>query len=505
MELLMLQINNVSYTYPSSAKSIFTDISLTFGKGWTGLVGANGSGKTTLLAIAAGEILPDSGHVKSAGLLVFCRQRSDNPGPNELKLFDPFSWNNDKEKLCRQLKINAEMLDRWQVLSNGEQKRIQIASAMALKPDILLVDEPTNHLDKYSTDLIVNTFKDFDGIGVLISHDRRLLDDLCSKIVFLDPPDCLEFSGNYSGALTQKQTAENSMISQRDNLKKNAAKIENEMKRLQAEAERSKSRVSKKHVGRHDADMRAKINLAKLTGKDATAGNLAASFSKRVERIHDQLDQTKVKKRYNLDFQLKGEPAKKDCIVRLPAQNLAMGPDKSLEIPDLIILPDDKIGITGVNGSGKSTFIKFLITEINFPEDKILYIPQELSAERSSQIVEEIKKLPSALLGQVMSFISCLGSIASRVLETSVPSPGEIRKLFLALGLLNKPWVIIMDEPTNHLDLPAIELLESALAQVQSCLILVSHDETFLSALINKRLHCKNLTESISVIQTNYI
>jgi len=96
--------------------------------------------------------------------------------------------------------------------------------------------------------------------------------------------------------------------------------------------------------------------------------------------------------------------------------------------------------------------------------------------------------LPSEQLGQVMSFVSCLGSIPARLRETEVPSPGEVRKICLALGLLKKPWVIIMDEPTNHLDLPAIELLEGALAQIESALILVSHDAVFLSHLVDRQL-----------------
>jgi ATPase subunit of ABC transporter with duplicated ATPase domains len=245
----MLQFHNVSFTYPSAPSSLFTSLSLTFGKGWSGLVGPNGSGKTTLIGLAAGELQPDTGHVRHTGLLVCCPQRSEKPGDNERGLFDPFSWDSEKERLCRLLEIQPDWLDRWQTLSQGEQKRFQVAAVLAQKPDILLVDEPTNHLDMVSAEMIFAAFRSFEGIGVLISHDRRLLDDLCQRIVFIDPPDVLQFSGNYSQALEQKNGDEQNTVQHRENLKKSAARLESELRRRTEEADRSASRVSKSMWG----------------------------------------------------------------------------------------------------------------------------------------------------------------------------------------------------------------------------------------------------------------
>ncbi|HNX76422.1 MAG TPA: ATP-binding cassette domain-containing protein [Candidatus Rifleibacterium sp.] len=484
----MLQFHNVSFTYPSAPSPLFTNLSLTFGKGWSGLVGPNGSGKTTLISLAAGELKPDSGHVRHTGLLVCCPQRSEKPGDNERGLFDPFNWSSEKERLCRLLEIQPDWLDRWQTLSQGEQKRFQVAAVLAQKPDILLVDEPTNHLDMVSAGMIFAAFRSFEGIGILISHDRRLLDDLCRRIVFIDPPDVLQFSGNYSQALEQKNGDEQGRVQHRENLKRSAARLENELRRRTEEADHTASRISKRHIGRHDSDARGKINLARLTGKDAVSVNLAASMCKRVARLNEEIENTRIKKRYDLDFRLAGERSPRDCVARLPRQSLPMGPQRFLEVPEMAILPADRIGIVGPNGSGKSTFLRLLVASIDFPPDRVLYIPQEISVKRSGEIVREMLALPSEQLGQVMSFVSCLGSIPARLRETEIPSPGEVRKICLALGLLKKPWVIIMDEPTNHLDLPAIELLESALAQIESALILVSHDAVFLSHLVDRRL-----------------
>lgn len=484
----MLQFNKVSFSYPSADFDIFTNLNLNFGHGWTGIVGANGSGKTTLMLLAAGELKPGSGEVMHSGLITYCPQRTDSPGPSENSLFDPYNYNADRERLCSQFEIEPDWLERWQTLSQGEQKRIQIAAAISLNPDILLVDEPTNHLDTYSAQIIFDALSKFDGIGLLISHNRILLNELCNRIVYLDPPDCLVFNGNYQQALEQKTVTEAAQANKRETLQRKASKLQSELYRRSKQAEKSEKKVSKKHVKRHDSDARAKINLAKLTGKDATDKNLAANMNRRVEKIHQEIDKTRVKKRYKLDFRLCGEKCRRDAVVTIKAQKLCMGPEKILELPEIIVAPEDRIGITGPNGSGKSTFIRHLLSQLTLPPEKVIYIPQEISIEESRRIMNKVLELPSDQLGELMSFVSCLGSIPARLKETDIPSPGEIRKLCLALGLLNQPWLIIMDEPTNHLDLPAIELLESALENVESSLILVSHDQRFLSGLVNRNL-----------------
>ena len=489
----MLQFNKVCFSYPSADYKIFTELKLDFAPGWTGLVGANGSGKTTLMQLASGALKPDSGTVTQTGLLAYCPQRTEQPGVSEKSLFDPYSWSAEKDRLYSQLEIEQDWLKRWDTLSQGEQKRTQIAAAISLNPDILLVDEPTNHLDSYSTELIYQALKKFTGIGLLISHNRQLLDDLCTRIVYLDPPDCLILNGNYSQAIEQKETAEISQIHQREVLKKKVKHLEKELIRRSQEAGKSHKRFSKKHIGRKDSDSRAKINLAKLTGKDTSAGKQASTMGRRVDNLNSKLDNTRFKKRYKLDFRLTGEKCTRNSLLSISAQNLAMGPEKHLILPDLIIAPEDRIGITGPNGVGKSTLIRFLLSELNLSTDKAIYIPQEISIKESKAIMNKVAELPSDQLGELMSFISCLGSIPSRLKATDMPSPGEIRKLCLALGLLNKPWLIIMDEPTNHLDLPAIELLESALENVESSLILVSHDRQFLNNLINKELQINRL------------
>jgi ATPase subunit of ABC transporter with duplicated ATPase domains len=149
--------------------------------------------------------------------------------------------------------------------------------------------------------------------------------------------------------------------------------------------------------------------------------------------------------------------------------------------------PDDRIGITGSNGSGKTSLISWLVSNLNLPSDAVLYLPQEIDARSSGEILTRVRNLSREDLGHVMTIVSRLGSRPQRLLETVEPSPGELRKTLLALGIIQAPQLVILDEPTNHLDLPAIECLENALDECPCGLLLVSHDFRFLRKLTRKR------------------
>jgi ATPase subunit of ABC transporter with duplicated ATPase domains len=145
--------------------------------------------------------------------------------------------------------------------------------------------------------------------------------------------------------------------------------------------------------------------------------------------------------------------------------------------------PTDRIGIKGPNGGGKSTLVNTIFRGLDLPPERVIYLAQEISAEQSQSIIARTRKLPRKKLGRLMTIISRLGSNPERLLETEMLSPGELRKLMLAIGITYDPYLIIMDEPTNHLDLPSIECLEEALSGCTCGLLLVSHDYRFLDSL----------------------
>jgi ATPase subunit of ABC transporter with duplicated ATPase domains len=144
----------------------------------------------------------------------------------------------------------------------------------------------------------------------------------------------------------------------------------------------------------------------------------------------------------------------------------------------------DHIGIVGPNGAGKSTLIRHLVKHKAIPDNRLVYIPQEIDTDLAHQILRRVRQLSKTIQGELLSYVACLGSNAQRLLETERPSPGELRKLKLALGMTGTPYLIVMDEPTNHLDLPSIKALEKALSVCNCALILVSHDLDFLKSLV---------------------
>ena len=162
-----------------------------------------------------------------------------------------------------------------------------------------------------------------------------------------------------------------------------------------------------------------------------------------------------------------------------------MGENRCIDLPELNILPGDRIGITGNNGTGKSTLLNYIKSIIKIPEEKIIFINQEISGEEWYTIDKKIKMLNGKEKGELLSVVHRLGSEPERVLNSLIPSPGEIRKMILGLGLLKTPYLIMMDEPTNHMDMPSVQCLEDAISEFEGAVIIISHDIRFIKRLVD--------------------
>jgi ATPase subunit of ABC transporter with duplicated ATPase domains len=130
-----------------------------------------------------------------------------------------------------------------------------------------------------------------------------------------------------------------------------------------------------------------------------------------------------------------------------------------------------------------------IVSAVELPPERVTYIPQEIDRATARHLLTQVRGLPREQLGHLMTIVSRLGSRPQRLLETTEPSPGEIRKILLALGITRTPHLLIMDEPTNHLDLPSIQCLEEALVECPCGLLLVSHDRYFLDRFTTNRWH----------------
>ena len=479
-----LELKHVTFAYDGQDSPLFRELSFHFSPGWTGIIGVNGSGKTTLLRLVSGNLQPQEGEVVRTAPAIHCEQRTDNPPPD----FEEFLLAGDSlsARLIGELDISNDWPGRWPTLSHGERKRAQLAVALWREPEILAVDEPTNHIDLAGLDMLLNDLPAFRGIGLIVSHNRELLDRLCGNCLFIRPPEVAACRGGYSEAVELSRQEEESTRRRHAVVKKEFRRLRRESTRRREEAAGAQRLRSKKGLAPKDHDARAKKDLARLTGKDGKAGRLYDQFQGRLKQKREELDGIKVRKTYRLGIEFRGCKKQGDLLYSTAPLALPLGPARSLKTPRIVLSPDDRIAVVGNNGSGKSTLIRHIIETIKLPRERIVHIPQEIPAAREIDFMRELKSLSNEEQGKILTIVSRLGSRPPQLRTSALPSPGEMRKLLLAEGLTRSPWLIVMDEPTNHMDLPSIEVLEEALDEVECALLLVSHDRVFLRRLARR-------------------
>ncbi len=484
---LSIEFNKIEFAYDASEEPLFQNLTLHIPTGWTGVVGANGAGKTTFLKLATGLLAPLAGRVASPPRVLYCSQRMEAP-PEELPAFME-SFEKSAMVLKGRLRVEADWPGRWSTLSHGERKRAQIGVAVWAAPDVLAVDEPTNHVDAEARDLLVAALRSFTGIGLLVSHDRSLLDLLCTRTIFIDSPEVIMRKGGYSKGQRIAEGECAAIRKKRESAKRKFNRLRREAGKRRDLANRSDKRRSKGSISKKDHDAKQKIDASRLTGKDGVGGKLLRQLEGRLDLARKEMETTRVKRENRMGIRLPGGRSHRDLLLNMPEGFLSLGCEMRLSYPALYIKPDDRIGITGRNGSGKSTLVRNLLPYFNAPESRITFVPQEIELARSREILAQVRAQSPEQKGKLMTIISRLGSRPDRLLMSTTPSPGEIRKLLLALGMSREPYIIVMDEPTNHMDLPSIECLEAALSQCPSALLLISHDQRFLERLTRQAWH----------------
>ena len=477
-----LKIRNLSYKYSSAAEPIFNGINLDFEKGWSAVTGINGSGKSTLLKLISKELKSEKGMIVGNSLVVYCEQNTELP-PKELDEF-MMTYTKKAYKIRDLLQVKDEWLGAWEVLSHGERKRLQLAVALSSDSDILMVDEPTNHLDSQSQAVVVQALKSYKGIGILVSHDRTLLDALSEHTVMIKAGEILKYRSKFSLA---EQAYEETLSHKKKVLSDQEHELKKIKKVVQDQREKvslAKKKFSKKGVSRHDSSQKEKINGAILTGKDKNDGQMLQRTLTKQRHLSENM--SSLSKEYATGIKFEGKIAKHNFPIAVEKSCIELFESTQLCFPRVSVNVGDKIGISGENGTGKSSFIRYFMEAIDYEHD-YLYIAQEITDKDAEALFKDVSDLDTDMKGELFTLVQRLGSDAKALLNSTVPSPGEMRKLLIAQGLLKQPSLIILDEPTNHMDLESIQLLEASLKEYQGALLFITHDKTFLENLSTKQ------------------
>lgn len=493
-----LSVRGVAVAY-SAALPVFRDVSFRLTPGFHGLVGENGAGKTTLLRVLSGELAPSEGNVivepKEASI-VTCEQTVHSLSDDVRE----FALEHDgrASSLRGRLELDPDDLERWETLSPGERKRWQVGAALVREPDVLLLDEPTNHLDAKARTLLVSALRRYRGIGVVVSHDRALLEELPQAILRVHGGRVVLYPGAYSQAF-ESWTGERAALEEEHAKAKRRVEVVasrlDSARRNQASAHRAKNAGTRlKDKNDHDA---------KSMGAKVVAGWAEARAGQQVRVLRNELARASADvPTLARDRTLGGkvfatfERAPMPVLFHVDHDRIERDGHTILRDVRVSIGREERVRVTGPNGAGKTTLLGALLASRGSSDARILHLPQELEPEAVARLARSVSELPQDVRGRVLSIFAALGSDPERIVsrrteDASSLSPGEARKLALALGLGKHVWALVLDEPTNHLDLPSIERLEQALEAYPGAIVLVTHDDAFATACTTREVQVR--------------
>ena len=465
----ILNIEHISKIY--GEKVIFDDVSLGIHSGdKIGVIGVNGTGKTTLLKIIAKINEPDKGQIICGnGIRVsYLPQNPEFPKKQSILEYvmdgkEHQDWKTESEAKTILTKLGIYDFDEGcDHLSGGQKKRVALARTLVDPTEVLILDEPTNHLDSAMAEWLENKLKNYRGALVMITHDRYFLDSVVTRIVELEQGKLYSYADSYLGYLALKsERKEMEAATER----KRQSLLKTEIQWMMRGA-RARSTKQKAHIARYEA-------LRDVTPPKIDENVQMTSVASRLGRTTIELNG--ICKSYD---------------------------DRTL-IRDFsyIFLKNDRIGIIGPNGCGKSTLMK-LINGIETPDSGTITIGQTVKIGYFSQENEYLDpslKLIEYVREGAEVIHTPTGTIsASQMLERFLfpsnmhyaliekLSGGEKRRLYLLRILMEAPNVLFLDEPTNDLDIETLTILEDYLDHFAGIVVTVSHDRYFLDRVVRR-------------------
>lgn len=500
--------------------TLFSDLSLAFGRERTGLVGRNGSGKTTLLRLLAGLSEPVEGTVNRAGTVAWLEQRRDPaPGetaaetlaaadamavvarvlagdgtPEDLEIADWTLEGRIGEALADVGLSNLDLSRETASLSGGEQTRLRLAALLLDPPDLLLLDEPTNHLDRDGRERIAEVLGRWPGGVVVVSHDRTLLRRM-DRIVEQSGLGTAVYGGGYDFYAERK-------AAERAGAERDLDVAEREAGRIAREGQQAVEKKARRdRAGRAFAMKKSEPKIL-LGAMAERAENSGARENRLAERRAEAAEadlaaaRDKVERVRALD-------------ILMPPTGLAAGrtvlvlDDLTWDAPDgrrivgpvsLKLTGPERLAITGANGAGKSTLLKLIAGDLQPTSGGVVravgaaLLDQDAALLRPDEtLVEAWRRInPEGTANDAHAALArFLFRNAAAQRRAGTLSGGERLRAALACvtGGARPAQLLILDEPTNHLDLDSIAALEAALRGYDGALIVVSHDPDFLASI----------------------
>ncbi|MCB0795575.1 MAG: ABC-F family ATP-binding cassette domain-containing protein [Flavobacteriales bacterium] len=482
-------------------KLLFENLSFGLERGEkAAIVARNGTGKSTLLKCLAGIETPDSGQVtlnraiqigylgQEATLsgdrsLVDEMLDQDDPVSNAIRAYEHALAGRPGSTGLQQAIDRMEALGAWDhearakgllhqfglrdlerpvsELSGGQQKRLALAKCLLNGPELVVLDEPTNHLDLDMIELLEGELSRSELTVLLVTHDRYFLDNVCNVILDLDQGRLERYRGNYSYYVEKKALADEVRDATQHKLQGLMRRELEWVRRMpKARGTKSKSRVAAfddlKEAARHKnrkEDMRLEIATERLGGKVIEVRRLVKSFG--AMKIVDKFDRS--------------------------------------------FKRSDRIGLVGPNGVGKSTFIELITGRLTPDGGKVVigdtvrlgyYDQKGLDVDPTKRVLEVVQDIAEVIplnKGRKLSAAQLLERFLfdrdQQFHQVGTLSGGEKRRLYLCTVLMRNPNVLVLDEPTNDLDIPSLNALEEFLADLDACILVVTHDRFFLDKI----------------------
>lgn len=498
---MLLSLEGVTFSY--TGEPVLTDVSIVVDEGErVGFIGGNGEGKTTLIKLILGELAPEQGTVQkknglrigylpqsggfeygasvrlameevferdkfllaelertqanmpTAGASLPALMRKCETLEREISSRDSYHYGVKIQTVLNGMGFSGRSEERVSTMSGGEKTKLKLCRLLLEEPDLLVLDEPTNHLDLSTLFWLEDYLSSFKGALLVVSHDRYFLDKLTSRTIELENKKLLSYKGNYSKYKILKEE-----------------RYKTELREYEKQLEKTKK-------------------LQEYVDKNLVRATTAKSAQSRVKQLEKITLEKPIPPKAPPRFSFAYETPPYERVLFAPRFDLKAGEKLLLKNAEFTLMRGEKCALVGDNGTGKSTLLKFLLSNDKGVSVgkfvKIAYYDQEnADLNPDMTVLDDLRfRFPLFPLTEAYALLAQSGIDAEDASKKVKELSGGLKaKLALAVLQAKKGNFLVLDEPTNHLDLPSREALEEALKRFDGTLLFASHDRRFIESI----------------------